>query len=147
MQDDRLKTSLSNAVVRLFRLVNRVHNRNFKELGVSAEQAHVLSVLGVEGAMTIGRLQRLLALSSATLTGAIDRLEAQELVKRVPSPDDGRAFVIEPRVPPKKRAQIDAVIEDGEHSCFAALTAAERKELLRLMDKCIAGLEPIALAK
>ena len=59
MQDDRLKTSLANAVVRLFRLVNRVHNRKLKEIGISAEQAHVLTVLGVEGPMTIGRLQRL----------------------------------------------------------------------------------------
>jgi DNA-binding MarR family transcriptional regulator len=144
---DRLKSSLSNAIVRLFRLMNRLHNRNFKAIGISAEQAHILSVLDVEGPMTVGRLQRLLALSSPTLTGAIDRLEMQELVRRVPSPEDRRAFVIEPRVSPRKRAQIDEVIEVGERACFAALTAAERKELLRLMAKCIAGLEPIAEAK
>lgn len=144
MQDDRLRASLANQVVRLFRLVNRVHNRKFKDIGVSAEQAHILSVLSALGPMTIGRLQKLLALSSPTLTGAIDRLEQQELVRRVPSPEDRRAFVIEPHVPARKRAQIDAVIEDGDVSCFAALTAGERKELLRLLDKCIVGLEDIA---
>jgi DNA-binding MarR family transcriptional regulator len=147
MQDDRLRSSLSNAIVRLFRLINRVHNRNFKAIGISAEQAHVLTVLSVAGPMTIGTLQRLLALSSPTLTGAIDRLEAQELVRRVPSPDDRRAFLIEPRVPAKKKAQIEAVIEAGERTCFAALTATERKELLRLLEKCTTGLEPIAEAK
>jgi DNA-binding MarR family transcriptional regulator len=147
MQDDRLKTSLANAVVRLFRLVNRVHNRKLKEIGISAEQAHVLSVLEVAGPMTIGSLQKLLSLSSPTLTGAIDRLELQDLVRRVPSRDDRRAYVIESRITSKRQAQIDAVIEAGEKQCFASLTATERKELLRLMDKCITGLEPLADAK
>jgi hypothetical protein len=57
------------------------------------------------------------------------------------------AFVLEPRLPARKQAQIDAVIEDGERRCFAGLTAAERRELLRLMDKCIAHLEPEGAAR
>jgi DNA-binding MarR family transcriptional regulator len=141
MQDDRFRSSLANAVVRLFRLVNRTHNRKLKDIGISAEQAHVLTVLAVEGPMTIGRLQRLLALSSPTLTGAIDRLEAQELVRRVPSPTDRRAVLIEPRIAPKRQAQINAVLDEGEHQCFGVLTAAERKELQRLLDKCITHLD------
>jgi MarR family 2-MHQ and catechol resistance regulon transcriptional repressor len=141
MQDDRLRASLGNAIVRVFRMINRLHNRNLKPTGVSAEQAHVLSILWELGPMTMGQLQRLLALSSATLTGAIDRMADQELVRRVPSPDDRRAYVLEPLVPPKKRTQIEGVLDDGEHRCFDVLTAAERKELLRLLDKCAAHLE------
>jgi DNA-binding MarR family transcriptional regulator len=144
MQDERLRTSLANAVVRLFRQVNRVHNRAFKDLGVSAEQAHILSVLSSMGPMTIGALGRIVDLSSATLTGAIDRLEAQELVRRVPSAEDKRAFVIEPRHSSRKQAQIDAVIETGERQCFGHLSASERRELMRLIDKCIGHLEPEA---
>ena len=147
MQDDPLRSSVANAVVRLFRFVNRVHNRQLKPLGVSAEQAHILTVLAVEGPMTMGALQRLLALSSPTLTGAIDRLEAQELVRRVPSPDDRRAVLLEPRVGGRKRAQIEAAIDEGERVCFGALTAKERKELLRLLEKCNAHLEPEAAAR
>ena len=145
MQDDRrserLRGSLANAVVRLFRHVNRIHNRRMREVGVSAEQAHILTLLAVEGPMTIGKLQKLLALSSPTLTGAIDRLEAQELVRRVPSQDDRRMYVIEPRINARKQAQLEAVIDEGERACFAGLTAAERRELLRLLDKCTAHLE------
>jgi DNA-binding MarR family transcriptional regulator len=147
MQDNRLDSSLGNAVVRLFRLVNRVHNRGLKTTGLSAEQAHVLTVLWVHGPMTMGQLQRHLALSSATLTGAIDRMEMQELVRRVPSTDDRRAYVLEPRTPPKKRALIEAVLDDGEDTCFGMLTAGERDQLLRLIGKCIAGLEPTAAAR
>ncbi len=147
MQDNRFRSSLANATVRLFRYVNRSHNRQLKTIGISAEQAHVLTVLAVEGPMTIGRLQRLLALSSPTLTGAIDRLAEQELVRRVPSPTDRRAFVIETRVPARRQAQIDAVLDEAEQQCFGALTAGERKELLRLLDKCVTHLEPIAEGK
>ncbi|HEX5063154.1 MAG TPA: MarR family transcriptional regulator [Kofleriaceae bacterium] len=147
MQDDRLRSSLANAVVRLFRQVNRVHNRLFADHDVSAEQAHILLILGVYGPMTIGRLQKQLSLSSATLTGAIDRLEAQELVRRVPSPRDGRAFVIESRLPDRKRAQLEAIVEKGDQRCFSALNAGERKELLRLLEKCAAQLEETAAAK
>jgi DNA-binding MarR family transcriptional regulator len=141
MQDERLKASLGNALVRLFRLVNRAHGRALKPHDVTTEQAHVLSVLWSEGPMTIGALQRLLALSSPTLTGVLDRMEAQGLVRRVPSPGDRRAMVIEPRVTPRHRAKIEATLDASEAALFGALGAPERRELLRLMDKCIAKLD------
>ena len=142
MQDDRARTSLAHSLVRLFRLANRVHNRRLsKDAGISAEQAHVLLVLDALGPLTIGQLQKQLALSSATLTGAIDRLEAQELVRRVPSPDDRRVFLVEPKLPARKRAQIEAAVDAADKQCFATLTATERRELLRLLAKCIDHLE------
>jgi DNA-binding MarR family transcriptional regulator len=147
MQDDRLRGSLAHAIVRLFRQVNRVHNRCFAGVGISAEQAHILTILRLEGPLTMGRLQRLLSLSSATLTGAIDRLEALELVRRSPSPEDRRAFVIEPRLSAKKQAQLWHAIDAGDRRCFSALTAPERRELLRLIDKCSAHLDIEAAAR
>ena len=145
--NDRLRTNLANLVVRVFRQVNRVHNRLFADHDVSAEQAHILLILGVYGSMPIGRLQKMLALSSATLTGAVDRLAAQGLVKRVPSPLDARSFVIESRLPERKRAQLEATVEKGDQRCFSALTASERKELFRLLEKCATHLEDAAAAK
>jgi len=147
MQGNRLDASLANAVVRLFRLVNRVHNRGLQPTGLSAEQAHLLTVLWFRGPMTMGQLQRQLALSSATLTGAIDRMEAQGLVRRVPSPGDKRAFVLEPKTTAKKRAHIEAILDDGEATCFGMLAASERKQLLTLIDKCATALEPTAAAR
>ena len=143
MQDEqRLVRSLPHAIVRLFRMVNRAHNRALKPHGLSAEQAHVLSVLWIYGPMTMGALQRHLALSSPTLTGAIDRMEAQHLVHRVPNPDDGRAWLLEPEpAANKKRTKIEDALETTEETCFASLSASERKELGRLLAKCIAGME------
>jgi DNA-binding MarR family transcriptional regulator len=144
MQDDRLRTSLANAIVRVFRGVNRVHNRLFRGHDVSAEQAHILLILSRTGPLTIGKLQKQLSLSSATLTGAIDRLEAQGLVRRVPSREDGRAFVIDSKVPPKLMEVLETVVDAGDRRCFSVLTASERKELLRLLEKCAAHLESAA---
>ena len=147
MQDKLSERHLGHAMVRMFRLMNRSVNRALSEHSLSAEQAHLLSVLWTFGPLTIGALQRELALSSATLTGSIDRLATQELVKRVPSPDDRRATLIEARVPPKRREKIEATVERAESRCFSALTPAERRELARLLDRCIADLEPDATAR
>ena len=147
MQGERLRASLGNALVRLFRLVNRVHNRALADHGVSAEQAHILSVLWLIGPMTMGALQRYVALSSGTLTGAIDRMETQKLVRRVASPEDRRAFVIEATTTARARAKIEDTLDETEVEVWGGLTAAERKEMLRLLDKAIAHLEPDAAAR
>jgi DNA-binding MarR family transcriptional regulator len=146
MQDDPIRSSLANAIVRVFRGVNRVHNRLFRGHEISAEQAHILLILRHSGALTIGKLQKQLSLSSATLTGAIDRLEARGLVQRVPSREDRRAFVIDSKVSPKQMAVLEEVVGAGDRRCFSVLTASERKELLRLLEKCAAHLENAASA-
>jgi DNA-binding MarR family transcriptional regulator len=138
---DRRTTSLSHATVRLFRLVNRATNRAVADFDLSGEQAHVLMALWEMGPAPIGALQRELALSSATLTGAIDRMEKQGLVRRVPSPDDRRSSLIEPRVPAGTKAKILAAVDRSDADCFTAITAAERATLLRLLSACAADLE------
>ena len=130
-------------MVRLFRLVNRSSNQAVKQLEISGEQAHVLLTLWEMGPVTIGELQRELALSSATLTGAIDRMEKAELVRRVASPTDRRVSLIEAMVTGARKKKIETAIDASEEHCFAALTPTERKELLRLIGKCIAGLDAI----
>ncbi|HKE13298.1 MAG TPA: MarR family transcriptional regulator [Kofleriaceae bacterium] len=147
MQDERLRASLGNALVRLFRLVNRIHNRALADHGLSAEQAHILSVLWLVGPMTMGALQRHVALSSGTLTGAIDRMEAQSLVRRIPSPADRRAFLLEPRVPARSRARIETTLDATETRIWAGLSPTERRDLLRLLHKSIAHLDPDAAAR
>jgi len=145
MQDDRLGTSLPHAVARLFRLVNRAHGRAFAATGVSAEQAHVLSILWTLGPLTVGQLQRVLALSSPTLTSTIDRMEAIGLVRRRAAPHDRRAWQVEPHpLAARKRRAIDSTIAKTEQECFASLTAAERRELLRLLGKAAGALEAAA---
>jgi DNA-binding MarR family transcriptional regulator len=82
-----------------------------------------------------------------TLTGAVDRLEAQGLVRRVDSERDRRAYVLEHRLTSRQRERMERVIREGKAACFGVLTAAERKELLRLLEKCSPHLEAEAHAR
>jgi len=139
-RDPRLRRSLGYALVRAFRAVNRASNRALKRYGLSAEQAHILLVLWLEGPMRMTDLQRIVMLSSGTLTGAIDRMERAELVRRVADADDRRAWRVEPVEPDgASRRVIEAALEKIEEDYFAALSASERRELLRLLDKVTAS--------
>ena len=136
MQDKRLQASLGYALVRAFRTVNRDTTRALSPHGLSAEQAHILLVLWDGGPMKVGELQRVLALGSGTLTGALDRMEKASLVRRVPDPKDRRAFVVEP-LPfgAKKRKFVERTLEGIEEGCFAMLTPRERATLFRLLTR------------
>ena len=136
MQDDRIRRSLGYALVRAFRFVNRASARALLPFELSAEQAHILLILWIEGPMKIGELQRVLSLSSGTLTGAIDRMDKAGLVRRVQDPKDGRAFRIEPAAfDAKRRRAIEATLEAAEAESFSRLTAKERQELFRILTK------------
>lgn len=140
-RDPRLRRSLGYALVRAFRAVNRASNRALRPHGLSAEQAHILLVLWLEGPMRMTDLQRIVMLSSGTLTGAIDRMERSGLVRRVADAGDGRAWRIEPTSSdgPARRT-IESALEKIEEDYFAPLSASERRELLRLLDKVTAAL-------
>ena len=127
-------TTVGHALVRAFRRVNRAHNRALKPLGLTAEQAHVLLILWLEGPMKISDLQRMVMLSSGTLTGSIDRMEKADLVRRVPDPSDGRSFIVEP-ADNKRRRAIEKTVTETERSTFAPLSAKEQRELFRLLEK------------
>lgn len=136
MQDDRLRSSLGYALVRAFRTVNRHSNRALAPLGLSAEQAHILLVLWLDGPLKMGELQRELALSSGTLSGAVDRMVEAGLVRRVQDRDDRRAWVVEPvPVEARKRRAIEKTLEGIEEHAFAMLRPRERRFLLAMLAR------------
>ena len=131
---------MPNQLGKLFRVMARVYNRALRPFEISSVQAHILATLWVHGAMTIGELQAELMLGSSTLTGAIDRMERGGLVKRTPVAGDRRAFRLTPADwPAKKREALLETLAATEDECFAALSAAERRELSRLLGKALAG--------
>src|SRR5215216_2380406 len=75
-------------IVGLFRSLRRHLVRGSRaELarsGLTAAQVSVISLLGTNQAMTLGEL------SHSTVSGIVDRLQAKDLVVRLPSPNDRR---------------------------------------------------------
>jgi DNA-binding MarR family transcriptional regulator len=63
-------------------------------LGVTAVQGMVMLFLHEQDSITSKELGERAQLDSATLTGIIDRLEAQGLVVRAGNPDDRRAIFV-----------------------------------------------------
>jgi MarR family transcriptional regulator, organic hydroperoxide resistance regulator len=144
MRDNRIRDSIPNLVAKLFRQTARVHGRAVGRFEISAVQANILAVLWLEGSMTIGELQAALALGSSTLTGAVDRMERANLVKRVEVHGDRRAWRLEPAPwPAKKREALIETLAETERRCFVQLTAAERKQLAVLLEKAIASISAI----
>jgi DNA-binding MarR family transcriptional regulator len=140
----RMRDSISNQVGKLFRHVARVHNRAVRRFELSTVQANILAILWEEGPLNIGELQAELALGSSTLTGAIDRMEKVGLVKRAAVPGDRRAVRIEPvEWPAQKRKALSEAFVATEEAAYGDLTPAERRELLRLVNKAIASIERV----
>jgi DNA-binding MarR family transcriptional regulator len=141
MQDKRLQRSIGYALVRAFRVVNRASSRALAPLGLSAEQAHVLLILWFEGPMKVGELQRVLALGSGTLTGALDRLEKAGLTRRIPDEKDKRAFRVEASQKSlAKKEKVRRTLEAMEEELFGRLP--DQKKLLANLEAIAATEEP-----
>ena len=69
-------------------------NNRVSHLNLTGVQAMVLVFMGDEDNITSGYLGDRVRLTSATLTGIVDRLEKMNLVQRKPSPTDRRATLL-----------------------------------------------------
>jgi DNA-binding MarR family transcriptional regulator len=65
-----------------------------KHLGVTASQAMVLNFLGEENCVPSHTLCSKLQITSATMTGILDRLENLALIERQRHPEDRRAILV-----------------------------------------------------
>lgn len=93
--------------------------------------------------MSMKELGKEVALSSGTLSTAIDRMEAAELVRRAPDPTDGRATRIEPATwPPAKRKKLEDALIATENDILAPLDERERAQLLEMLERVLAAREP-----
>jgi len=116
--------------------MNRAVGRALRPHGVSAEQAHVLSVLWLEGPMTLGDLQRALELSSPTLTGAIQRMEQAGMVRRAADEADRRVSrILPPDWPAAQKRRVLAAIDEAEREALAKLPQRDQATLYALLER------------
>jgi DNA-binding MarR family transcriptional regulator len=65
------------------------------ELGQPPDRFGVYSAIGVHGRITPRDLAGLVGMPPTTLSGHIDRLRREGLVRRVENPEDGRSYLLE----------------------------------------------------
>jgi DNA-binding MarR family transcriptional regulator len=108
-----------------------------KRLNLSPIQCHVLQLMDPDEPIAMGRLADTLSCDASNVTGLIDRLELQGLVRRQPGHGDRRIKEIQ-LTPAGTRIRTELQQRIAGESCaLARLSAAERKTLVRLLEKLL----------
>lgn len=137
--------ALLGRVHRLSQAVGAQVTEHFQSYGLSRGEYDVLASLRRAGApnrLTPGQLQESLLLSSAGVTGRVDRLERRKLVRRLPDPDDGRVVLVE--LTPEGRKLVDRVVREDmerEYRWIEALSESERRTAIRILRKLLRAVE------
>jgi DNA-binding MarR family transcriptional regulator len=95
---DRASSQGGYLLAKVQQVSSRVFNRLLKDSGgadINSAQGRILFAIWGKGAMSISALAKETALEPSTLTGMLDRLESGGLLRRVPSAEDRRAYVVE----------------------------------------------------
>lgn len=129
-------------------LMNRIMGRynaslrdDLREVGLTTPKMRALAVLSVADNPTIGRLAVLAVVEQSTLSRALDGLEAERLIRRVPDAEDSRATRVAitqkgratfERLWPTMRANYDRMFAGIENPERAAFVATLQKILLNV---------------
>jgi DNA-binding MarR family transcriptional regulator len=133
---------------RLFRIVHLSDDALAKGLaphGLQPGWFDLLAALRRAGApyeLNPTQLMRATLLSSSGMTKRLDRIEAAGLIERCRDPHDRRGTLV--RLTRRGKSAIDRAAEihvGNEERLLAALTAAERRTLDRLLKSLLIGLE------
>jgi MarR family transcriptional regulator, 2-MHQ and catechol-resistance regulon repressor len=105
-------------------------------LGLGFSDFAVLEALLHKGPQPVNKIGKKVLLTSGSITAAIDRLEARNLVARTSDPADGRSRIV--RLTSSGKSLIESAFRrharDMEET-LAVLRPAERQELARLLKK------------
>lgn len=131
---------------RMYRLASILDGdvrRVFAQAGLATNDFDVLATLRRwDRPMTPTELARSVLVASGTVTKRVDRLERRGLVRRSPSPDDGRGRLVE--LTPEGIALVDGLA--GRHwanetELMAVLDEQEREQLADLLRKLLIAYE------
>lgn len=129
------------AALSLVRTADQLENRFgklFREFGLTSSQYNVLRILRGEGAPlpSLEIASRLLCVAPA-ITGLINRLEQQGMVKRRRCEQDGRVVYVEiTKAGLAVLGRLDEPLIALHQSAMSPLSKSEQKQLIELLEKC-----------
>ncbi|WHE07066.1 MarR family transcriptional regulator [Thermoanaerobacterium thermosaccharolyticum] len=116
-------------------IMNMIHKSmedEFRELNITGPQGMIIGILMRHRKMKISELSEKMGLSNSTVSGIVDRLEKQGMVKRVRSSDDRRVVYVnideEFR---KKSKEVFKKIEDKFRDMMNKATKEEHDEIVK----------------
>lgn len=75
--------------------VQQMDEAAHRAMGINSTDGRCLDILDRRGLVSAGQLAAEAGLTTGAVTAVLDRLEAKELVRRVPDPDDRRRILVE----------------------------------------------------
>ncbi len=139
----RLATESAINLLRTESLVSAELTRLMRRYKLSIATFNVLMILdGAGRALCPWEIGERLLVTRGTVTGLLDTLEKQKLVRRTPHPQDRRMLLIEPTA--KARKVLGDLLPEhfaNEARLFETLTDREKETLVRLLGKVQAGLQ------
>ena len=136
---------LSARVVRLQRFLDQASQQVVAGFGLQLGELNVLAALRRAGdpyELTPTELYRGLLISSGAMTNRLDRLEADDLVTRVPDPDDRRRIRV--ALTERGAGVIDQAMDEHTRllrDAFAGIDDGQRAELEQLLRAVLVRLE------
>jgi len=123
------------SVMRAEQIFQRRATDILRPLGLTFARYQVLGMLRWQGPLTLGAVGHRLWITPATVTSAVDRLEAAGLCRRLGHPTDARATLAE--ITAKGRRVFDRSVDRLNEDLFGKveLTEDERELLVRLIGK------------
>lgn len=107
-----------------------------ERFGLTRDEWRVLAALAEAGTVKTAQVIQSTALEKMRVSRAAARMEAADLIERLPDPDDGRGWLL--RLKPAGRAlhqKIVPVVQAREAFLLEALSAQEQAALDRALDK------------
>lgn len=134
--DQLLAFEAAGAVRTAYHAVERLRAQGSEGRGVSAGALDLLVRLGAAGrGISIGDLARAAGVSSRNVTGLVDTLERDGLVRRVPDPNDRRSVLAE--ITPEGQAWIEAFRKPSQLAMRAMFQGFTPGDLVAFRDLCL----------
>lgn len=117
--------------------IKHIMDSQFRYIDLTASQGILISILWREGEMRISDLSKKIGLSNSTVSGIIDRLEKQDIVKRIRSQEDRRVVYVTITDDFKKKAKKH--FDEAERQLGKMINRANSEEL----DLILEGLDTL----
>lgn len=117
----------------LYRAAEASHalaNSMLTELGLTARQVGILTLVTERAPMTQKELGAELQIDRTVMVDLIDQLEARGLVQRCRNPQDRRAFLIKPTTAGRELKQAAIAVLDRQQEIFLEPLAADERRIL-----------------
>jgi MarR family transcriptional regulator, organic hydroperoxide resistance regulator len=128
--------------------LQKASKRMTRTLGVTGPQRFVIRVVGLSPGISAGALARALHLHPSTVTGVLQRLEIQGLVRRDRHADDGRRAVL--RLTPageRLNVALTGTVEAAARVVLSGASAAEQRATRDLLERMARQLDADAVAQ